>query len=104
MATPMDTNIKLLFDETSDIVEMTQYRHIIEPLMYLTNTWSDICFVVNILSQYLVKPQWVHLIASKHVISYLKGTIDFGLYYVRDHDYILYGYIDSDWARSVVDR
>ena len=23
--------------------------------------------------------------------------IEFGLYYVRDHDYILYGYTDSDW-------
>ena len=30
--------------------------------------------------------------------------IDFGLYYVRDHDYILYGYTDSDWKGSVANR
>ena len=68
------------------------------------NTRPDICFVVNTLSQFQVKPRRVHLIAAKHVMRYLKGTIDFGLYYVRDRDYILYGYTDSDWEGSVVDR
>ena len=83
---------------------MTQYRQIIVSLMYLTNTRKDICFVVNTLSQYLVKPRWVHLIAAKHVMRYLKGTIDLGLYYDIDHEYKLYGYMDSDWAGSVADR
>ena len=50
MATPMDTNLKLLSDESSELVDMTQYRHIIGSLMYLTNTRLDICFVVNTLS------------------------------------------------------
>ena len=55
MATPMDTNLKLLSDETSEIVDMTHYRQIIGSLMYMTNTRPYICFVVNTLSQYLVK-------------------------------------------------
>ena len=50
MATPMDTNLKLLYDESSELVDVTQYRHIIGSLMYLTNTSTDICFVVNTLS------------------------------------------------------
>ena len=66
MATPMDTNMKLLFDETSELVDMTQNRQIIESLKYLTNTWSYICFAVNTLSQYLGNPRCVHLIAAKH--------------------------------------
>ena len=98
MATPMDTNLKLLFDDK--LVDVTQYRHIIGSLMYLTNTRPYICFVVNTLSQYLVKDRRVHLIVAKHVMRYLKGTIDFGLYYDRDHDYRLYGYTDSDWEGS----
>ena len=73
---------------------MTQYRHIIGSLMYLMNTRPNIFFVVNTLSQYLVKPIWVHLIAAKHVMRYLKGMIDLGLYYGRDHDYKLYGCTD----------
>ena len=64
--------------------------------MYLMNTWLDICFVVNTLSQYLFKPRRVHLIVAKHVMRNLKGTIDFVLYYDIDHVYRLYGYIDSD--------
>ena len=72
--------------------------------MYLTNTMPDICFVVNTLSQYLVKPKHVHLIDAKHVMRYLKGMIDFGLYNDGDHEYRLYGYIDVDWDGSTSDR
>ena len=72
--------------------------------MYLTNTRPDICFVVNTLIQYLVKPRRVHLIAANHVMKYLKGTIDLGIYYGRDHDYKLYGYKDSNWTGTTVDR
>ena len=100
----MDTNLKQLSDETSELVDVTQYRQIIRSLMYLMNTRPDICFVVNTLSQYLVKPRRVHLIVAKHVMRYLKGTIDFGKYYDRDHDYRLYGYTDLDQAKSVTNR
>ena len=81
MTTPMDTNLKLLFDESSELGDVTQYRHIIGSLMYLTNTKPDMCFAVNTLNQYLVKPRRVHLIDAKHVMRYLRGTIEFGLYY-----------------------
>ena len=87
MDTPMDTNLKLLLDESSELVDVTQYRQIIGLLMYLTITKPDICFAVNTLSQYLVQPRRVHLTAAKHVMRYLKGTIDFGLYYDGNHDY-----------------
>ena len=58
---------------------MNQYKKNIGSLMYLTDTRLDICFVVNTLCQYLVKPKWVHSIVAKHVMRYLKGTIDFGI-------------------------
>ena len=57
MATPMDSNLKLLADDSSELVDVTQYRQIIGSLMYLTNTRSNICFAVNSLSQYLVQPR-----------------------------------------------
>ena len=37
-------------------------------------------------------------------MRYLKGTIDFGLYYDNSHEYRLYGYTDEDWAGSISDR
>jgi hypothetical protein len=47
-----------------------------------------------------VDPRPVHLVAAKHVMRYLKGTLDYGLCYTGDHDVRLYGYTDSDWAGS----
>jgi hypothetical protein len=72
--------------------------------MYLTNTRPDICFAVNTLSQYLVKPERVHLVVVKDAMRYLKGTLDYGLCYIGDHDFILYGYTNSDWVGSASDR
>ena len=66
--TPMVTNLKLLNDGSSERVEVTLCRHIIGSLMYLTNTRPDICFVVNTLSQYMLEPKHVHLVATKHVM------------------------------------
>ena len=100
ITTSMDTNMKLLSNETSQLVDMTQYRQIIESLMYLMNTRSDICFVLNTLNQYLVNPRCVHLIVVKHVMRYHKCTAGLGLYCGRDHDYILYGYTNSYWVGS----
>ena len=82
----MESNLKLLVDDSSELVDVTQYKQIIGSLMYLTNTKLGICFAVNTLSQYLVQPRWVHLIAAKHVMRYLKGAIDFVLYYDGNHD------------------
>jgi hypothetical protein len=93
MYTPMETKLKLLVDTSSELVDATLYRQIIGSVMYLTNTRLDICFS---LSQYLVEPRRVHIVAAKHMMRYLKGTLDFGLYYTRDHDFRLSGYTDSD--------
>ena len=96
MNTPMETKLKLLIDTSSELIDATLYRHIIGSLMYMMNTKPDICFVVNTLSQYLVEPIRVHLVATKHMTRYLKGTLNFGLCYTRDHDFRLCGYTDSD--------
>ena len=81
MSTPMTTNLKLFGDTSSGTIDATLYRQMIGSLMYLMNTRPDICFVVNTLSQYMVDPRQVHLVAAKHVLRYLKGTIDYGLRY-----------------------
>jgi hypothetical protein len=103
MPTPMVTNLKLLSDTSSETMDATIYRQMIGSLMYLTNTRPDIRFAVNTLSQYMVKPRGVHLFRAKHVMRYLKGTIDYGLTYVSDHEISLQGFTDSDWACSVTD-
>ena len=61
-------------------------------------------FVVNTLSQFLIDPRHVHLIAAKHILRYLRGTIDYGLKYDANQKINLEGYVDSDWAGSAIDR
>jgi hypothetical protein len=104
MATPMVTNLNLLSDSSSDLVDPTMYRQLIGSLMYLVNTRPDICFAVNTLSQYMVEPRHVHLVATKHVLRYLHGMVGYGLRYVSDGEVKLQGYTNSDWAGSAVDR
>jgi hypothetical protein len=59
---------------------------------------------MNTLGQYMVEPRHVHLIATKNVMRYLKGTIEYGIKYDADCEFRLQGYSDSDWAGSVRDR
>jgi hypothetical protein len=92
MNTPMETKLKLLVDTSSELVDATLNRQIIGSVMYLTNTRLDTCFA---LSQYLVEPRRVHIVAAKHMMRYLKGMLDFGLYYTKDHDFRVSGYTDS---------
>jgi hypothetical protein len=104
MNTPMEAKLKLLVDTSLDLIDATLYRQIIGSLMYLMNTRPDICFFVNTLSHFLVETIHVHLVAAKHVMRYLKGTIDYGLSYDRDHNFTLSGYTDSDWTGIIADR
>ena len=70
--------------------------------MYLANTRPYICFVVNTLSQFLIDLRHVHLITSKHILRYLKGTVDYGIKYEANKNINLEGYVDSDWAGSAL--
>ena len=67
MTTPMALNLKLLSDASSETVDATMYRQMIGSLMYLMETRPYILFAVNTLSQFLIDPRHVHLIAAKHI-------------------------------------
>ncbi|XP_022717697.1 S-locus-specific glycoprotein S6-like [Durio zibethinus] len=45
----------------------------------------------------------VHFQASKKIVRYIKGTVNYGIKYFYYQDFKLYGYFNSDWASSVDD-
>ncbi|KAM1893121.1 hypothetical protein ACFX14_036209 [Malus domestica] len=49
-------------------------------------------------------PTTTHLKTAKRILRYLKGTINFGLFYSSSDNYKLVGYIDSDWVGDFNDR
>ena len=65
-------------------------------MIYLTNTRPDICFNVNTLRH-------AHLMVAKHVVRYLKGTVEYGLKYDMNQKINLEGYMDSYWVGSSID-
>jgi hypothetical protein len=71
--------------------------------MYLVKTRPDICYAVNVLSQFMSQQRQTHLIATKHVLRYLQGTVGYGLRYASSVDLSLQGYVDADWAGSTMD-
>ena len=104
MIRPMASNLKLLSDASSEAVDAMMYRQMIGSLMYLMNTRPDICFAVNTLSQFFTDPRHVQLIAAKHILRYLKGTIDYGIKYEDNQQINLEVYVDSDWVGSAIHR
>ena len=101
VSTPLEHNVKLSsVDETKEAND-TLYHQLVGSLNYLTTTRPNIAYSVSILSQFMAKPLESHWIATKKVLQYLKGTINFGIMYTDDCDVELAGYSNSDWARNV---
>jgi hypothetical protein len=104
MPTPMVMDLKKLNDVNSCEIDPHLYRQMIGSLMYLINTRPDICYAMNVFSQFMSQPRKTHLITTKHVLRYLRGTIGYGLRYASIVDLSLQGYVDADWAGSEVDQ
>ena len=96
MTTPMTTNWKKLVTSEGELVDLTKYRRLIGSLMYLVNTRPDLSYAINNLSQYMVEPRRAHWVVAKHVLRYLKGTIDYGLNYERRDGIELTSHTDSN--------
>ena len=50
------------------------------------------------------KPTITHFKAAKRILRYLKGTINFSLFYSASNNYKLVGYSDSDFGGDIDDR
>ena len=59
---------------------------------------------MNALSQLMSNPKYIHLVAAKHVLRYVRGTTTYGLRNTSSSGVLLSGYLDSDWVGSAVDR
>ena len=62
LATPMESNIKLMCYASSESVDSMMYHQMIWSLMCLMNTRPDICFAMNTLSQFLKYLRHVQLL------------------------------------------
>lgn len=101
---PMVPGSKLEMDDGGERVDETFYKQIIGSLMYITTTRPDLQFAVSLLSRYMAKPTQLHLQAAKRVLRYLRGTMDFGVWYKRGGTGEVLVYTDNDFAGDVESR
>jgi hypothetical protein len=72
------------------------YLSVIGALMYLANnTRPDIAFAVILLARYNIAPTMRHWNGIKNILRYLQGTLDLGLFYKKNQDMSLTGYVDA---------
>jgi hypothetical protein len=105
MPTLMMMDLKKMNDAYTNLgkIDPHLYRQLIGSLMYLVNTRPDICYAVNVFSQFMSQSRQTHWIIAKHVLRYIQGTFGYGLRYASSVDLSLHGYADAYWVGSAVD-
>ncbi len=49
-------------------------------------------------------PRKPHLDGVRHTLRYVCATADYGLFYEASTELQVHGYVDADWAGSILDR
>ncbi|GJW34384.1 integrase, catalytic region, zinc finger, CCHC-type containing protein [Tanacetum coccineum] len=96
--TAMVDRLKLDEDPLGILVDQTRFQSMVGSLMYLTASRPDLVFVVCMCARYQASPTKKNLEALKRVFQYLKGTINWGLWYLKDTAMALTTYADADHA------
>ncbi|GKD60933.1 hypothetical protein Tco_1298442, partial [Tanacetum coccineum] len=96
--TPMVEISKLDKDKEGTPVDPSHYRGMIDTLLYLTASRSDLQFAICMCARYQARPTEKHLNAVKRIFRYLKGTVHRGLLYPKDSSISLTAFADADHA------
>jgi hypothetical protein len=104
ISTPMVVGCKLSKDDVSPNVDQRTYRSMIGSLLYIIASRPDIMQAVGMVGRYQSSPKQSHLVAVIRIFKYLKGTMNYGLWYPRHQNFQLTTYSDADWANCVDER
>ncbi|WRX23007.1 Reverse transcriptase [Theobroma cacao] len=101
--TPLTVGVKFCKNDGSGDANGLLYRSMIGSLLYLSVSRPNIVYATCLLSRFMQSPSQDHLKAVKRIIRYVKGTVYFGLRYLKDESFEVVGHGDSDWAGSIDD-
>ncbi|GJU22619.1 hypothetical protein Tco_1155961 [Tanacetum coccineum] len=89
---------KLDEDKEGKAVDPSHYCGMIGTLLYLTASRPDLKFVICMCAWYQARPTKKHLHAVKRIFRYLRGTVNRGLWYLKDSSIALTTFKDVDHA------
>ncbi|XP_070036069.1 secreted RxLR effector protein 161-like [Nicotiana tomentosiformis] len=100
----MDSGTKLSKFDEGENIDSTFFKGLVGSLRYLTYTRTYIFFVVGVVSRFMEASTSTHLKVTRRILRYLKGTIDFGLFYSSSSNFNLMGFCDSDYVGDIDGR
>nr|GEV55270.1 Gag-Pol polyprotein [Tanacetum cinerariifolium] len=98
IGTLMDIKDKLGLDYTGSLVDATTYRSMIGAFMYITSSRPKIVHATCVCARYQAQPTEKHLKEVKRIFRYLWGTVNTGLWHMKDSGFELTGFSDADYA------
>jgi hypothetical protein len=78
---PLEQNVKLSVDEGDIVEDTTMYKRIVGSLIYMTIIRPDLSYAIRMVSQFMQTPQKPHLDAMRHILKYIKHTLQCGIFY-----------------------
>ena len=94
--TPFQSGVKLTMEFTTPLVDATLYHQLMGNLIYLTHNRPNISFSVSLVSSFTQHLHEIHWQKTKRIMRYLKGTVNYGVFYSSSATVSLIGYINSD--------
>jgi hypothetical protein len=82
--TPYPLGVKLTKKCDSPKVNSTLYRHLVDSLICLTHSRSNISFSISVVSWFMKDPRDDHLKYTKILFHYIKGTYQLVIKYCND--------------------
>lgn len=103
VGTLMVTGCKLTKEDDSTLVNEKEYQLVIGKLHYVVHGRPDIAHAMGIVAHFQKSLRESHLVAVKRILRYLKGTIDYGLWYPYNGDFNLKVFTDANCGGNVDD-
>lgn len=100
--TPTPSGAELFKSIGTELTESGTYLSIVGRLIYLsTKSRPDITFITNRLCSFMNKPTDHHLNLAKHVLKYLKATINYSLVYKNTPFNSIIVNCDADYCNDI---
>ncbi|KAL0404474.1 UNVERIFIED_CONTAM: Retrovirus-related Pol polyprotein from transposon RE1 [Sesamum radiatum] len=94
-STPMEPHLKLMKDSGKLLKDAKQFRQLVDSLIYLTITRPEISYSIGVVSQFMQYPRTTHLDAARRILRYIKRSLDYGLLYKKNENFLLSGFSDA---------
>jgi hypothetical protein len=104
VSTPMVTGCNLRKDDKYKEVDQRIYRSMISSLLYVISSRQNVMQAFGHVTRFKEAPKETHVLAVKRIFRYLKGTIDFGLWYLKGNELNLVTYKDENWEGSIDEK